>query len=132
LIQRELEPLKVTEEKRINTVNEEEKLKAKGDELKTELEKLLTEAKDKLNEESQFLLETMLEIQVEIAGLESNRRTQGRLNKLKSLLTNKGINVESICQKQEEVIKLEKILEWLEPSQSESQVFQSQIEIPSK
>lgn len=138
LIREDLKQLKVVGEKETSLVSEEKELKEKRDKLKTELEKLLTEANNRLGEEPQYLLEVMLETQAEIVSLESDFRVQGdsrareKLNKLKSLLTGKGLDIEDICQKQLEVAKLDKVFKWLGLSQSENQVFQLQVEVSQK
>jgi hypothetical protein len=111
LVQEELKQLKAIEENKTSLVSEEEELREKRSKLKTELKELLAEANSKLGEEARCLMEIMLKMQTEIVSLESDSSMQENLDKLKSLLTDKGIDIEVICQKRLKVTKLEKVLE---------------------
>jgi len=89
---------------------------------KKELDKLINKAKNKLGEESEFLLEMLLETQIDVVKSTDIflRKSLGSLQKSLNKKMDKK-EIELICQKQKEVTKLEEVAELL-GNQTEQQL----------
>ncbi|CAG8567043.1 1306_t:CDS:2 [Ambispora gerdemannii] len=81
---------------------------------KKELEKLVSNAKNKLGEESEFILKILLKVQMDIIKSADNSLKKSLENLQDSL--SKKLNkkeIEEICQKQKEVVQLEEVIKTL-------------------
>lgn len=92
---------------------------------KVELERLLIEAKNKLGEESEFLLDILLEVQTTTTG------TSKSLESLKFSLSKKLTEeeIEFFCQSQREILRLEQERDNIQKGTKEEDEFKTQIEI---
>jgi hypothetical protein len=101
------------EERELQAANNIESLSHQIKIRKRKLNELLTDAKNKLSKELEFLLEILPKIQVDIVKKGNNPFTEERFQDLATILEKKirREEIELICQKKREIVYLEEIIE---------------------